>query len=205
MTVQLVLATTNVHKIRELRSILKKSFPSLDVRSLLDFPNYVPPEETGSTFEENATIKAVDAAKKLHCWALGDDSGLSVPALGGRPGVYSARYAGKGATDRDNRKKLLEEMRALQENDRQAVFICSLALASPEGLIKKHVQGVSEGTILTEERGSCGFGYDSLFLKYDYSKTFGELEEDVKNRISHRRKALDKLLITLESLCNRTI
>ncbi len=195
---QLVIASRNVHKILELRTMLK-AYKSLDILSLLDFPHYTPLPETGNTFEENATLKALHAAKTLNRWTLADDTGLVVPALQGAPGVISARYAGENATDPENRKKLLSEMQNIAEAHRQGYFECWLALASPQGL-KKCVRGVCEGTILTEEKGGKGFGYDSLFVKYEYGKTFSELEENIKNRISHRRKALDKLHLLLESL-----
>lgn len=196
--VELVIASTNMHKVREFRSILKGSSPC-DLLSLCDFPDYVPPEETGATFEENAILKATHAAKTLNRWVLADDSGLVVPALNGAPGIYSARYAGDDATDHENRKKLLDEMRHLMEEDRQAYYECCIALATPLGL-KKCVKGTCEGTILVEEKGGGGFGYDPLFIKNGYSKTFAELGESVKNRISHRRRALDKLIPSLEAL-----
>ena len=195
---ELVIASTNIHKVREFRTMLKPFF-NFDLLSLSDFPGYVPPEETGKTFEENATLKAVHAAKRLNRWVIADDSGLVVPAINGAPGVYSARYAGNDASDLENRKKLLEEMQHLMDEDRQAFFECSLALASPEGL-KKCVKGTCEGTLLSKDRGGSGFGYDPLFIKHGYNKTFAELTESVKNRISHRRKALDKMVLCLESL-----
>lgn len=195
---QIVLATSNIHKIREFRAMLK-AVSNLDVLSLLDFPDYRLPEETGTTFEENAILKATHAAAAINQWALADDSGLVVPALHGAPGVYSARYAGKNATDADNRKKLLFEMQHLLDDDRQAYYECWIVLASPEG-VKKSARGTCEGKILTVEKGRGGFGYDSLFVKHEYSKTFSELEESVKNRISHRRKAFDKIIGTLEAL-----
>lgn len=194
---QLILASTNVHKIREFRSMLKGQ-KQFDVLSLRDFPTYHPLEETGTTFEENAIQKAEHAAQILGQWVIADDSGLVVPALGGAPGVFSARYAGPDATDTENRQKLLYEMRHLPEPDRQGYFECCLALASPEGL-RKTVKGICEGNITLKERGGKGFGYDPVFVKHEYGKTFAELEEDIKNRISHRRKALDKLLLSLES------
>ncbi|MBX7066990.1 MAG: XTP/dITP diphosphatase [Parachlamydiales bacterium] len=195
---ELVIASTNVHKVREFRNMLKP-LGRFDILSLCDFPNYVPPEETGKTFEENASLKADHAAKTLGRWVIADDSGLVVPALNGAPGVYSARYAGNDATDVENRKKLLDEMQHLMDDDRQAFFECVIALASPQG-IKKCVRGTCEGLLLAKERGGSGFGYDPLFVKHGYSKTFAEIGESVKNRISHRRKALDKILPSLESL-----
>lgn len=194
---ELVIASTNIHKVREFKALLK-SFVRLDILSLRDFPNYVPPEETGATFEENATLKAEHAAKALNRWVLADDSGLIVPALNGAPGIFSARYAGNDATDLENRKKLLDEIQHLMEEDRQAFFECSIALASPTAL-KKCVKAICEGSLVTTDRGCGGFGYDPLFIKHGYNKTFAELEESVKNRISHRRKALDKIILSLES------
>ncbi len=198
LVMKLVIASRNVHKIREFRAMLK-GIRHLDIYSLIDFPQYQPQPETGNTFEENAIQKAVHAAAALGLWALADDSGLVIPALGGAPGVYSARYAGEGATDKENRKKLLHEMRNLKDQERAAYFECCIALAAPEDL-KKSACAFCEGTITEEEKGRSGFGYDSLFLKHEYSKTFAELEEEVKNRISHRRKAMDKILLVLESI-----
>lgn len=197
-TIELVIASTNIHKVREFRSLLKP-FSGFDILSLSDFPHYTPPEETGKTFEENAILKAEHAAKALNCWVLADDSGLVVPALNGAPGIFSARYAGKDATDLENRKKLLEEMQHLMEEDRQAFFECAIALASASGL-KKCVKGICEGTLIAKDRGGSGFGYDPLFIKHGYSKTFAELQDSVKNRISHRRKAMDKIFLTLEQV-----
>jgi XTP/dITP diphosphohydrolase len=195
---EIVIASTNSHKIREFKAMLK-GHVQYDIRSLLDFPQYQPPPETEDTFEGNAKLKAVHAAKALNRWVLADDSGLVVPAIGGEPGVYSARFAGEQATDLDNRKKLLQKMEHLLEEDRNAYFECCLVLASPSG-VKKSVCGICEGTLLSQEKGRGGFGYDPLFIKHGYSKTFAELEESIKNRISHRRKALDKMLPFLESL-----
>ncbi len=193
---ELVIASRNVHKIREFRAILKK-MGNFDLLSLIDFPNYVPPAESGRSFEENAILKAEHAATALDRWVIADDSGLVVPALNGAPGVHSRRYAGENATDKENRQKLLKEMLPILEQNRQGYFECWIALASPLGL-KKSAKGVSEGMIIEQERGSCGFGYDAIFVKHEYGKTFAELEEETKNRISHRRKALDKLLPILE-------
>lgn len=195
---KLVIASRNVHKIREFRAMLK-GFRHLDIYSLIDFPQYQPLPETGNTFEENAIQKAVHAANTLGLWALGDDSGLVIPALGGAPGVYSARYAGEEATDKENRRKLLHEMRHLKDQERAGYFECCIALASPVDL-RKSACAFCEGTIIEEEKGRSGFGYDSLFQKHEYSKTFAELEEEVKNRISHRRKAMDKILLVLETI-----
>lgn len=176
-----------------------REFHSLDLFSLRDFPSYTPPKETGATFEENAKIKALHAAKELGMNVLADDSGLVVPALGGEPGILSARYAKEGASDAENREKLLLKLKALTEEKRVGYFECWLALATPQGL-KKVAFGLCEGELLCEPRGSYGFGYDSLFLKHDYRKTFAEVDDDTKHRISHRRKAFDKILPSLHSL-----
>ncbi len=194
---EIVIASSNLHKLREMRAQLKR-LKEHDFRSLKDFPHYEAPEETGVTFEENALIKGRHAAQSLGRWVISDDSGLVVPALSGLPGVRSARYAGEKASDKQNRKKLLEAMAALKDVQRSAYFECVLSVVSPDGF-EKTFSGVCEGVIGTEEKGKNGFGYDSLFTKHDYSQTFAELSEEIKGRISHRGKALEKLLLFLES------
>ncbi len=194
---ELLIASTNIHKIREFRFLLKNT--GFDVLSLHDFPSYIPPEETENTFEGNASLKAKLAALTLKKWVLADDSGLIVPALGGAPGVHSSKYAGEKATDRENCVKLLTSMKLLQEQDRSAYFECAIVISSPEGKLK-YFQGLCEGSILEETKGRSGFSYDSIFRKHDYNKTFAELTEDIKSRISHRRKAFDKALLYLESI-----
>jgi len=202
--ISLVLATKNLHKVRELRSLLKE-VSGLDILSLADFPTYCPAPEEGSSFEEIAKAKALHAAKALHKWVIAEDSGLVVPALKGAPGIYSARFASKEEpSDKENRKKLLQEMLPLQEEQRSAYYECAIALASPEG-IKKCVRATCEGSIAFEQKGSQGFGYDPLFIKHGYHKTFGELEESIKNRVSHRRKAFDKLLPSLLQLAEYAV
>lgn len=195
---ELVLATHNLHKIREFREMFKK-IKTLDILSLVDFPDYQLPEETGKTFLENAKLKAEHASKVLNKFVLADDSGLVVPSLNGEPGVFSKRYAGENATCADNRKKLLQKMNHLNGVQRAAYFECCLALKGPSKEIKT-VTGIVEGTISETEKGRHGFGYDSLFVKNDYEKTFAELDESVKNKISHRWKAFEKMKIYLESI-----
>lgn len=195
---EILLASTNLHKIRELKEMFR-SLPHLELLSLRQFSDYIQPEETEKTLKENAILKAVHAAKHLNRWAIADDSGLFVPALGGEPGVLTARYAGPQATDADNRKKLLNAMKHLKDHERTAYCECSLAIASPDGFIKC-VEGICEGYIVEEPRGRHGFGFDSLFVKNDYDKTFAELDEHIKNRISHRHKAFERLLNFLETL-----
>lgn len=198
---EIVLATKNVHKIREFKDMFKP-LKHIDLISLLNFSQFQDEEETGETFKEVATNKALHAAKQLKKYVIADDSGLVVPALNGLPGIRSRRYAGEDATDSENREKLLREMRGLNDIERAAFFECSLALVDPEGQVIKATTGISEGHILTAERGRNGFGYDSLFVKHDYDKTFAEINEETKNRISHRRKAFEKMLPTLETLGN---
>lgn len=195
---EIVLATTNYGKLREFKDMFRQ-LSHIELLSLNQFPEYVPPEETGKTFKENAVLKAEHAAFHLKRWVLADDSGLVVPALGGSPGIHSRRYAGMAATDKENRLKLLSEMKNLQEHQRTAYFECCLTLADASGA-KKAVTGICEGFITDEPRGNHGFGYDSLFIKNDYDKTFGELDETTKNRISHRRKAFERLSTFLETL-----
>lgn len=197
---EVVIASSNLHKIRELRDMLKALSWNADLLSLLQFPSYEAPPEDGASFEENAKNKALCAAKALQRWVIADDSGLVVPALNGLPGVNSRRYAGHDSTEAENRYKLLAAMQHLQGVERSAYFECCLALVSPDGSLVKHVRGSCEGMILTEERGRGGFGYDSIFVKNEYDKTFAEMGEMTKNRISHRRKALEKLMPSLESL-----
>lgn len=191
---EIVLATKNLHKIREFKAMLKEH-KHLDILTLSDFPDYTPPPENGASFEANAEIKALHAAKALGKKVIADDSGLVVPALGGAPGVNSARYAGDKATDKDNRQKLIKAILDLPEHKRACYFECCLVLAGPEGIEQK-VSGFLEGMLIDNERGRNGFGYDPLFIKHDYSKTLAELEESTKNLISHRRKALDKLALS---------
>lgn len=199
---ELVLATANVHKLREMRDMLKsmlRSAKNFDIISLMNFPDYKAPEESGSTFQANAEIKAVDAARTLKRWVIADDSGLVVPALNGEPGIRSRRYSGENATDKENNKKLLERMQGLQDIQRSAYYECCICVCSPEGKFKIFT-GHCEGLIVDAPKGGNGFGYDPLFLKHDHQKTFGELTEDTKNRISHRRKALDKAVTFIETI-----
>lgn len=194
---KLLLATSNLHKIIELKAMLKPRLKEVDIFSLRDFPDYVAPPEDGDTFAQNAEKKALHAATTLGMYALADDSGLVVPALNGEPGVYSRRYAGEEATDKKNCDKLINKLSEIPEEERTGYFECALSFASPEGDVKT-ARGLCEGRILLETRGRNGFGYDPLFIKHDYNKTMAELEAETKNRISHRRKALDKLIALLE-------
>jgi XTP/dITP diphosphohydrolase len=182
----IVLATRNEGKARELRTLLHGL--SARVESLRAHPGVTLPPEAGSTYRENAVIKARAAQAALGVPALGDDSGLEVDALGGAPGVLSARYAGPGATDRANNERLLRELRGVPPEGRTARFRCVLALArGPEDVVV--AEGVCAGRILEAPRGGGGFGYDPLFLPDGEALTFAELAEERKNTISHRARA----------------
>lgn len=194
----IVIASANHHKVREFRFLLS-AFPYFEVSWLSHYPQIVLPEENKNTFSENAAIKALAMAKETNSYAIADDSGLIVPALNGEPGIFSRRYAGNDATDSENVKKLLNKMARLEGEERFAFFECSISLASPQGVIKT-ATATCEGYILENPRGSFGFGYDSLFVKHDYDKTFAEVPESVKNRISHRFKAFERLVPTLQAL-----
>ncbi|MFT4551406.1 MAG: XTP/dITP diphosphohydrolase [Chlamydiales bacterium] len=195
---ELVLATSNLHKVREFREMLDP-IKNLDILSLIDFPDYEPPEETGKTFEDNALIKAMHACQEFNKCVIADDSGLVVPSLGNEPGVYSARYAGENCSDSDNRNKLLKALDGKEGAERMAYFECCIVMVQPDKQAKS-VSAICEGSIISKEQGGNGFGYDPLFLKDGYTKTFAELTEATKNRISHRRKAFDKFLLLLEPL-----
>ncbi len=198
---ELFVATRNRNKVRELEALLKDTM--LTLCSYRDFKDLPEVPEEGKTFRENAAAKAVTLAKRTRLLTIADDSGLEVDALDGRPGVMSARYAGPDATDKENNEKLLAELEGVPDARRTARFRCAIALATPEKLIAV-VEGVCEGLITTEERGTEGFGYDPLFIKKDYAKTFAELSLELKNRVSHRALALEKALMAIEDyLMNR--
>ena len=188
MAQRLIVATANAGKARE----FKKMLPAFDVCCFADLGVHCDVEETGTTFYENALIKAKAAAELFpHDFVLADDSGLEVDALGGAPGVYTARYAGEGASDDENIAKLLIALNG--EENRRARIVCRLVLLSPDGKITS-VQGESEGRILYEKRGEDGFGYDPVFFSEDLKKGFGECSEEEKNTVSHRGRALRKLM-----------
>jgi XTP/dITP diphosphohydrolase len=184
----LVLGTRNRKKRDELADLLK-DLP-LEIGDLSAWPQAPEIEETGTTFEENARLKAVGVAKAIKQWVLAEDSGLVVPALNGRPGVYSARYAGKQGDDEANNNRLLAELAPLPDDRRSAYYICVAALANPEGEVLAITEGRCHGVIIKERRGTGGFGYDPLFLVTEYHRTFGELSLRVKQALSHRGRAI---------------
>ena len=184
---KLVIATRNAHKLEEIKAIF--DFEGLEVGSAFDYPEIPDVVEDGDTFEANAVKKAVEIARATGCRAMADDSGLEVDALGGAPGVYSARYAGEPCSDDANNEKLLRELAGC--NNRSARFRSVIALADPDGNVQT-VGGSCPGVILDELRGSNGFGYDPLFVPDGFGETFAELSSKVKNSISHRARALEK-------------
>ncbi|MDH7482792.1 MAG: XTP/dITP diphosphatase [Armatimonadota bacterium] len=184
---EIVLATRNPKKVEEICAMLA-DLP-IRILSLADFPGIPEPQETGATFAENATIKALAAAKATGKVALADDSGLEVDALGGRPGVLSNRFAGQGASDRDKYMLVLRLMDGVPEDKRTARFRAAIAIAKPDGHTVV-VEGTCEGRIAHEPRGEYGFGYDPIFYLPDIGKTMAELPPEEKNKISHRAKAI---------------
>ncbi|HEX8297448.1 MAG TPA: RdgB/HAM1 family non-canonical purine NTP pyrophosphatase [Chthoniobacteraceae bacterium] len=198
---RLLLATKNAHKAAEIRAILG---PAWDVTDLNAYPEVPAPEETGTTFTENAVIKALAAAQWFEGLVLADDSGLEVDALGNGPGVYSARYAGANATDEENRARLLSELSAggVRGKKRVARFRCVIALAE-RGAVLGTFEGAVEGVIVNAERGAGGFGYDPLFVPAGFCETFAELPAATKNQLSHRARALSRALEFLSGVEKR--
>lgn len=187
----LVVGTRNRKKCEEIIAILGDL--DLELRDLTHFSEAPEVVEDGATFEANARKKASELAKTLGYWVLGEDSGLVVPGLNGRPGVYSARYAGRQGDDAANNTRLLAELAPLPEDRRAAYYVCAAALADPAGDVQASAEGRCHGVIVREHRGSGGFGYDPLFLIPEYHRTFGELSPRVKHALSHRARALAQL------------
>lgn len=187
---KLVLASKNAGKVREFKEMFEVL--PFTVLSLDGFPDIEEPEETGQTFMENAHLKACYYAKATGELCMADDSGLEVYALNGEPGVMSARYAGKHGSDKDNNILLLENM--TREKNRRCRFFCALAVANPAGSILFETQGSCEGELLLEEKGLGGFGYDPLFFSLDLNKSLAEASPEEKNSVSHRSRALQKLV-----------
>jgi XTP/dITP diphosphohydrolase len=197
---RLLIASTNKGKIREFRQMLAEG-AGVEITDLTEHRELPPVEETGHTFLANASLKASAYAKSLSIWALADDSGLAVDALGGRPGVHSARWAAMnnaGSGDADNNSLLVRQLADVPAEKRTARFICALALADAEGRVILTTSGTVEGRILLEPRGGGGFGYDPLFLVDALGKTTGELPAEEKHRISHRGKALRRMKLLME-------
>ena len=198
MVIELVVATRNRHKTREIQHILG---PEFKVRDLGAHPEVSEIRESGTSFEENAKLKALAASKQLPDLVIADDSGLEVDALGGAPGIYSARYAGTNATEKDRIDKLLRKLARVRatEDGRRARFRCVMALARNGNLLGTF-EGTVEGRITDKARGDSGFGYDPIFIPEGLKQTFGELPTEVKNTISHRAKAIRALADRLRRL-----
>ncbi|OGV33886.1 MAG: non-canonical purine NTP pyrophosphatase, RdgB/HAM1 family [Lentisphaerae bacterium GWF2_45_14] len=186
-------ATKNAHKIEEFKELLGAK--DVTILSLLDFPDAPEVIEDGATFEENARKKATESSAFTGLATFADDSGLEVEALGGAPGIQSARYAGPNASNEERIKKLLDNMKGA--SSRKARFVCVIALAN-NGEVMETFTGEVKGTISEEPRGSNGFGYDPIFVPDGYTKTFAELDAEVKNKISHRARAVKAALEFIE-------
>lgn len=194
-TTSILIATGNPHKTEEIRAILGSGY-SVDDLNGKNFPKV---DETGTTFLENATLKAVEISKLTDQWVLSDDSGLEVDALGGDPGVYSSRYAGEDGNDSANNSKLLTELEKLPEDtSRGARFRCVIVIAKG-GKRLAHFSGAVEGKIIRKLTGDSGFGYDPLFIPDGYTLTFAQLDSSVKNQLSHRSRALELALPWIEN------
>ncbi len=194
----LVVGTANRKKGEELAELF--SAVGLEVKTLADFPNAIHVEESGATFAENAALKATRQAKQLGRWVLADDSGLMVDALGGAPGVLSARFSGPNATDAANNRLLLEKLAGAPLEKRIARFVCHMVLADPSGTVRAESEGACWGRMLFEPRGAQGFGYDPLFEVAEYHRTFAELGIAVKSCLSHRARAARLLIRSLIEL-----
>ncbi len=197
MTRKLLLGSNNQHKMEEIRKILAGL--DIDIVTPKEVGVQDEPEETGDTFLENATTKALYYAGQSGLLTLADDSGLSVDALDGRPGVRSARYAGTNASDGDNVHKLLCELNDVPDSRRTARFQCVMVVANPDGVLAK-ASGACSGVIIRESRGTSGFGYDPVFLYPPEGKTFAEIASELKNRVSHRAMALLAIREKIEAL-----
>jgi XTP/dITP diphosphohydrolase len=188
----LVLGTHNKKKGQELRDLLDPH--GIALKTLVDFPNAIDVVEDGNSFAANAALKATQQARHVGEWVIAEDSGLSVDALKGRPGIYSARYAGEDATDLDNNQRLLEELVGVPLERRTAHYVCHISLSDPDGQIHVDCEDVCHGRIRLEPAGSAGFGYDPLFEVIEYHQTFGQLGAVVKSLLSHRGRAMRHFL-----------
>ena len=189
--IELLFATRNANKTEEIQRILGPQFNVTDLAAHPEIPHIA---ESGTTFQENAILKAVAVSKRMPGFVIADDSGLEVEALGGAPGIHSARYVGMNATDQEKTDKLLEELTRVgaTKNARRARFRCVLALAC-KGNVLGAFEGIIEGQIADRPHGSHGFGYDPIFMPEGFQQTFGELAPAEKNQLSHRARALERL------------
>ncbi len=192
MNLELLIATKNVGKIKEFKQLLA-DLP-ITLRSADEFENVIEPAETGHTFADNAILKARYYAEKTGFVALADDSGLMVEALGGAPGLFSARYAGADATNDQKIVKLLNALGQTPDSARVAGFVCSMAVADKNGKILHLAEGLCRGKIAWRAEGNHGFGYDPIFIPEGFSESFGQLSDEIKSKISHRALAVNKII-----------
>lgn len=186
---KILIATNNKHKVKEFKEILK-DFQDIELLTPNELGINIEPNEYGNSFEENSKIKCLEFYKESQIPVVADDSGLEIDALNKQPGIYSSRFAGEQASDNDNRIKVLQLLDKVKSEDKTARFRCVISFF--DGEIVNYFDGAVEGKIIEEERGSNGFGYDPIFIPNEYNLTFSELDEDIKNKISHRAKALVK-------------
>lgn len=195
---KIVLASSNPHKVKEINEIVNSDLFPAGLNKDIEFvlpPEGFDPDETGETFAENSLIKAKAAWELSHTWTLADDSGLCIDFLDGKPGIYSARYA---ETPQKRIERVLNELK--NADKRTARFVCAMTLIAPSGEISAACEGICKGSIIKEAKGSNGFGYDPIFLPEGYSKTIAELPEEVKNKISHRSRALVEIIKHIHNL-----
>jgi XTP/dITP diphosphohydrolase len=198
MTFELVLGTNNAKKLREMKLLLGNT--DVAVKSLAEIDGSIEVDETGNSFQENAQLKAAEQAKHLNAWVLGEDSGLSVEALDGAPGIFSARFSGPDATDEKNNALLLEKLVDVPAKKRTAWYTSHMALSDPDGKVRISCEARCFGRILKSPIGEGGFGYDPLFWLVEYHQTFAQLGDEVKSMISHRARAHRKFLPQFLSL-----
>jgi len=196
-----VLSSRNAKKSREIRDLLTPV--GIPLQSVAEFPEAHEVEETGTTFAENAALKATQIARVLKCWTIGEDSGLRVDALQGAPGVYSARYSDPGATDERNNAKLIAALASVPPEKRGAEYVCHVAVADPTGVVRLSFESTCRGRIIDAAGGVNGFGYDPYFLVREYHQTFGELSHLVKQQLSHRARAFRRLIPELVRLLSQ--
>jgi len=188
----IVLGTHNRKKGLELQRLLAQY--QFELKTLADFPESINVIEDGQTFTDNARLKACQQASHLGTWVLGEDSGLSVDALNGQPGVFSARFSGEQATDQSNNRRLLDELRQVPIERRTAHYVCHITLSDPNGNVRIDCEGSCQGRIARAPAGTAGFGYDPLFEIMEYHRTFGQLGDSIKSALSHRSRAIRQLV-----------
>ncbi len=194
---EILIATKNVGKVKELREFL--SDLNIGLKDLTEFANSEEVAETGETFLDNAVLKAKGYSTAAKMWSIADDSGLEVEALGGAPGVLSARYAGVSATDDQRINKLLRELENTDNKRRQARFVCAMAVSDENGVVKFTTEGICNGRIAVKSQGTKGFGYDPVFIPEGFDTTFGQLADKIKQNLSHRAKAIREIIGFLSS------